>query len=305
MNPVGQSLRRNFTVACVVHVVLIGGLVLTEYFWSGPSRAKAAFVELVVPADILGDLPEGPGHGRGAWAPPPAEPAEPAGPSEATFTPEEKPAPPAPPAPAPGEIAVPRKVVKETKPVKKPVAPAPTKPAPVKSGASAIKTGASPAKSGHPSAADYRAKFAKALAAGGGQAGGTPFGDNKPAGGGDGQKKYGRPGSPDGAENGVVGGMGKGTPYWWYYQHVHDRMYEAWERPAGAANWDKKLMATVLLRVARDGKILEVKLQDSSGNQLMDETAVAAAKKVPRLDPVPDGMKGDPVEISVNFSLEG
>jgi TonB family protein len=303
MKLVEQSLlRRNFTVACVLHVALIGGVVLTDQFWNGPSHAKATMVDLVVPADILGDLPEGPGHGRGAWSPPAKlPPSELPGPNEAAFTPEEKPAPKAPPAPEPGEIAVPKKVVKETKPVKKPVVAATKTAKPV---ATTAKNTGTATKSG-PSASDIRAKFSKALAAGGGSAGGTPYGDNKPVGGGDGKKRYGRPGSPDGAENGVVGGMGKGTPYWWYYQHVHDRMYEAWERPAEAANWDKKLMSTVMLRVARDGKILEVKLQDPSGNKLMDETAVAAAKKVPRLDPLPDGMKGDTVDISVNFSLEG
>lgn len=320
MITVEQSFRRNFTVACVAHVALIGGLVLTNQFWNGPSHAPATAVELVVPADILGDLPEGPGHGRGPAAPPSPEPP---GPSAPAYTPEEQPVPaptpkaaPAPaPAPEPGEVLVPSKTVKETKAVKKPVVAAPktTKPVTVvakPATATAKPTGAK--ESTGPSAAEIRAKFAKALASGGGgggagsgSAGGTVSGDNKPAGGGDGKKRYGRPGSPDGAENGVAGGMGKGTPFWWYYQHVHDRMYEAWERPAEAAHWDRKLMSTVVIRVARDGKILEVKLQDSSGNKLMDETAVTAARKVPRLDPLPDGMKGDTVDISVNFSLEG
>ncbi len=308
MTSVEQSLRRNFTLACVAHLALIAGVVVTERFWSSTSHARATMVELVVPADILGDLPGGPGHGRGAWSPPAAPPIpELPGPTEATFTPEGKPAP-APKAPPavttdPGEVLVPKKTVApvaKTSPAAKKPADAPkTTPSatPSKTTGAAGSTGAT--------AADIRAKFAKALLAGGGTAGGTPYGDNKPAGGGDGKIRYGWPGSPDGAANGVVGGVGQGTRHWWYYQHIHDRMYEAWERPPAAANWDRKLMATVLIRVARDGRIVDVKLQSTSGNRQLDETALAAARRVTRLEPVPNDLRGDPVEITVNFQLEG
>ena len=82
-------------------------------------------------------------------------------------------------------------------------------------------------------------------------------------------------------------------------------MYEAWEQPGKSADIDKKLVTTILLRVARDGRIDGVKLQHSSGNELMDNSALSAARSVPKLDPLPEGLGGDFAEISVNFRLEG
>ena len=135
--------------------------------------------------------------------------------------------------------------------------------------------------------------------------GGSPYGDNKPAGGGTGVSKYGHLGSPDGTADGIAGGIGKGSQFWSYYMHVHDRMYEAWDQPGQAVSFDKKLVTTVVLHVARDGRIEGVRMEHSSGNKLMDDSAIAAAHNVPRLDPLPNGLGGAFAEISVNFRLEG
>ena len=114
-----------------------------------------------------------------------------------------------------------------------------------------------------------------------------------------------RSGSPDGAADGIAGGVGKGSQFWSYYMHVHDRMYEAWDQPGQATSLDKKLVTTIVLHVARDGRIEGVRLEHPSGNKLMDDSAMTAAHSVPRLDPLPDGLGGDFAEISVNFRLEG
>jgi TonB family protein len=86
---------------------------------------------------------------------------------------------------------------------------------------------------------------------------------------------------------------------------VHDRMYEAWDQPGQSTSLDKKMVTTIVLRVARDGRIDGVKMQHSSGNKLMDDSVMTAVHSVPRLDPLPDGLGGDFAEISVNFRLEG
>ena len=323
MSALEKRFRRNFVLACVVHVALIGGIVLFEGVINNARSNAPTPVELITPADILGDLPKGEGQGRGAYAPPPPEaPSEPAAPPTAAPT-----APPAAPPPAPEEpvapkvkapppetkspddIAIPKKPTKEVKktadaPAKKTVASANTK-----STTNTVKAvaGAKPAAKTGPSstaesAASYRQRFASALAS---AEGGTPGGNNRPAGGGTGESKYGRLGSPDGSPDGIAGGIGKGSQFWSYYMHIHDRMYEAWEQPGQAVGYDKKLVATVLLRIARDGRIDAVRLQHSSGNKLMDDSAVAAAHSVPRLDPLPEGLGGAFAEISVNFRLEG
>ncbi len=125
MSTIEKRFRRNFVVACLVHAALIGGIIVFEgAFRRAQSNAPIA-VELITPADILGDLPTGTGNGRGAYTAPPPEPAHqpeaaPAGPAEAPATPEPPVAPKAKVAPpettGPNEIAVPKKqAAKESK----------------------------------------------------------------------------------------------------------------------------------------------------------------------------------------------
>jgi outer membrane biosynthesis protein TonB len=348
MNEGNHRFRRNFIACAVVHGVLIGALVLGEAFIAHNQNGPPAVVELITPADILGDLPKGDGYGRGAYTPPkqisPAESSQHGnGPSEATMASDEQPAPPQPavktPQPAektppatpkaapvePGEIAIPKKGT----PTKKTATASPdkiganTNPARSTSkNSGATSNAGTAAKSGNTTkttakqastksgtgdgngtggADAIRQRLASALQA---QEGGTPYGDNKPAGGGTGVSKYGRLGSPDGAENGVAGGVGKGTPFWWYYQQVHDRLYEGWDQPGEALNWDKRIVTTLSIRVARDGRVVAALLKNSSGNKLMDDSALAAANSVPRLDPLPEGLGDEFADILVNFRLE-
>ncbi len=321
MSTIEKRFRRNFIVACLAHAALIGGIVFFEGALHRAQSNVPTAVELITPADILGDLPTGTGNGRGAYTAPPPEPAHqpeaaPSSPAETAVTPEQPVVPKvraATPEPSdPNEIAIPKKPV--AKELKKPVDTT-TKKAiasdqAVQKSASATKKAVATAKSstqtgsgsGTESAASIRRRFTSALAS---ADGGSEGGDNRPAGGGTGESKYGRLGSPDGTADGIAGGVGKGSPFWSYYLHVHDVMYGAWDQPGKSADIDKKLVTTVLLRVARDGRIDGVRLAHSSGNQLMDDSALAAAHSVPKLDPLPEGLGGDFAEISVNFRLEG
>jgi TonB family protein len=318
MSTIEKRFRRNFVVACLVHAALIGGIVVFEgAFHRAQSDAQIA-VALITPADILGDLPTGAGNGRGAYTAPPPEPARQPEGGSAGGTAEMLAAPVQPVAPRPkaapveqsdpNEIAISRKpVVKESK---KP-ADAVTVGKAAEKSVSATKKAVAVAKSSATqsgtastaeTAAAIRHRLESALAS---AEGGSEGGDNRTAGGGTGESKYGRVGSPDGAADGIAGGVGKGSPFWSYYLHVHDVMYEAWDQPGKSAEIDKKLVVTVLLRVARDGRIDGVRLAHSSGNELMDDSALTAAHSVPHLDPLPEGLGGDFAEISVNFRLEG
>ncbi len=313
MRAIEHSFRRNFVVALVMHVGLIAGIVFCEGFLFAARKTSAEFVQLITPGDILGELPKGPGMGRGEYAPPsePVRSDAAAGSNEAIFTPEERPAPQPKAAPQSAtdrndifipKQSTPKPQVKTTQTTPKPsqlrAKPTATKTTATSKLASKPTSGTAPAVS----ADAIRQRFAKALATTGDGTAGTPYGDGKRAGGGTGNSSA--IGSPDGSPFGVVGGIGKGTPFWWYYQQVHDKMYEAWEQPGQALNWDKGLMATVMIRVARDGRITDVSLKNSSGNKLMDNSALAAARRVLRLDPLPQGLGGEFAEISVNFQLE-
>jgi len=317
MNAPDPRYRRNFILALTLHAGIIGGLVAWEHFLSDAGLAQTSGE--IIQADILGELPAGDGPGRGLYkAPEPPGPApaaqapaaaaaEPAtaqnSPEDEAAAPEAKAVSQPQPKPAPDEIAVPTK-----KTSKKPVAE--SKPATTASGKkTTTTTAATPAKiakatagtgSGKSSSAEeIRNRFAKAL---GSSANGTPYGDGRAAGGG--TSKSGKIGSPNGLAEGEVGGIGQGTPNARYLQHVHDVLYEAWEQPGSAL--DKRLITTIHLRIARDGSIAEASVKIGSGNKLMDESVLAAVRKVPRLEPPPAILvHGEYAVIPVNFSVEG
>jgi TonB family protein len=200
----------------------------------------------------------------------------------------------------PDEIAIPRKKTAVSKKTPKDTATANAKSA--TDTKVATKTKKAGGTSSVENADEIRRRFASALKAAGDGEGGTAYGDGKVAGGGTGKSNH--LGSPDGSPDGVPGGVGQGTPFWKYFQGVHDQMYEAWEQPGSAL--DKKLIATVMIKVARDGSITDVELQRSSGNKLMDDSAVTAARKVLHLEPPPDSLvRGSTADITVDFQVEG
>ena len=145
---------------------------------------------------------------------------------------------------------------------------------------------------------EIKNRFAKLF---GSSDGGTPYGDGRKAGGGTGTT--GKIGSPNGREDGAVGGIGQGTPNASYYLHIHDVLYEAWDQPGNAT--DKHLVTTVTLKIARDGSIADASVKIGSGNKLMDDSVLAAVRKVPRLDPPPAALvRGEYAVIAVNFQVE-
>jgi TonB family protein len=288
--------KRNFVIATILHVAILGSVILWENFIGGFGRPAMASVSLYTPADILGDMPKGEGYGRGNYKPPEPAGGEPSsGPSEQMSPPDETRAPQ--PKAAADDVMIPKKAAtKKPTPVAKPATNAKSTTVRKPATAATAKTGAGTAKG--PSAADIKNRFAKALAA---AEDGTPYGDGKKAGGGSGKGPI---GSPNGSPDGVVGGVGQGSRNWKYFEHVHDVMYEAWEQPGTAL--DKKLIATVQVLVARDGTITDVSLRIPSGNKVMDESVVAAARKVHQLDPPPDDLvRGSAAAITVDFQVEG
>ena len=81
-------------------------------------------------------------------------------------------------------------------------------------------------------------------------------------------------------------------------------LYEAWEQPS--AGVDKNTLTTIQLRIAKDGSIVDASMQVGSGSKIMDESVLAALRKVSRLDPPPDGLlHGEFAVISIKFGLEG
>ena len=120
-------------------------------------------------------------------------------------------------------------------------------------------------------------------------------------------------GTKPGATSGGTGdGTGKGktgtgkdamSTYGWYTDMLHDRYYSRWEQPVGIG---QDVIATVKLRILKDGTIEKHDLVKSSGNPQMDESVMSAVEKVQQIDPLPAGLgNGEYFDLNVAFKVGG
>ncbi|MDX2227193.1 MAG: TonB family protein [Verrucomicrobiae bacterium] len=75
-----------------------------------------------------------------------------------------------------------------------------------------------------------------------------------------------------------------------YFMHIKNSMTEAWDQPTALLTGGKTLRSGIRLSIARNGAITGASLSRSSGNSQWDQSALDAAKKVARLNPLPDGL---------------
>ena len=118
-----------------------------------------------------------------------------------------------------------------------------------------------------------------------------------------------KPGTAVGSGGGNRGGAGhagggnKESDFGWYHSMIHDRFYSRWEQPTSIISSDRKFIATVKIRIEKDGRISNVSLANPSGNVVMDESVMTAARRVTQIDPLPAGLGGEFYEVKINFEL--
>ncbi len=105
---------------------------------------------------------------------------------------------------------------------------------------------------------------------------------------------------------GTSGGSGSGgggamDPYSLYYAAIYSALYDVWQQPSGLAG--KGLSVTALLRVARDGTILERRILRKSGNSVMDSSVQNAIEAVNRFPQFPPELGFATKDITVEFVL--
>jgi TonB family protein len=90
-------------------------------------------------------------------------------------------------------------------------------------------------------------------------------------------------------------------PYSLYYSAIYSALYEVWQQPSGMAG--RGLSVTALLRVARDGSILEKRIIRKSGNSIMDSSVQNALEAVNRFPAFPPELGLATKDITVEFML--
>jgi protein TonB len=332
-----RDFRRNFIFSTILHVGMIGSVLLLAAF-APKNPERPVWIELG-----SGGEPGGGGGGDdkeagGAPAPgPDAEPAPPPPPAAAAqpevkepvapkHEPEPKPEPVKPPetkkpdikrAELPTDLPkkVERKVIEKPKPEPKVVAqPKKAEPGKIerstklvtrpKQGATTsttqgvvggIKggTGRTVGSSGRNfNAGAFRSKVLGMV--GGGVGTGTGTGRGKSG-----------PGFGTGIGRGIGPGTGTGglpSEFGWYYAMIKMAMDEAWQQPSQLPG---RLTCVVTIRIQRDGTISHAWFGRRSGDDVMDESALSAAKNVRRIAPPPQGLcNGQYVDVPVEFELK-
>ena len=93
------------------------------------------------------------------------------------------------------------------------------------------------------------------------------------------------------------------SSYSWYNTFIQSKMYNLWKRPTRDAV--KKDTATTLIsfRVYRDGHIESIRLKESSGSKIMDDSALQAVRAADPLPPLPEGFKVRYEDLAILFEL--
>jgi TonB family protein len=99
---------------------------------------------------------------------------------------------------------------------------------------------------------------------------------------------------------GLVGQLDGTFPFPWYLQYVQDTLTNNWGRMTSAQG-----RVGVYFRIRRDGRIEGLRVETSSGNGALDQSAELAVKRVNRLNPLPDGFEGDSLGVRFWFTYLG
>ncbi len=269
-----HQFRRVYAGTAITHLVVIGAFVVVQFFLMGARPLKMR--EEITMIDLSG--PAGGGGEPGPVAPVPPKPPD-------VKIPDDIPPPPDPPKDV---IHEPIKPKQPTKVKAKPKQPTPQVKAPTPPRTNLVAKAKSKTKGPKLTADQIRALLSGAA---------HTVGSSKSRG------VSGRAGYGAAIGGGGGGGGGADSPVAWYYAMVKQIMYEAWQQPSGLANAGNPI-ATVTIRVKRDGTISDWQMSRPSGNKIMDDSVKRAVQAVRRLKPLPPQFIGPSQDISIEFELQ-
>jgi TonB family protein len=84
---------------------------------------------------------------------------------------------------------------------------------------------------------------------------------------------------------------------------IQDRFKATWQQPTSIVRSSQDFVTKLKIRIGRDGTILNREIAVPSGNTVMDESVLAAARQVTQIDALPAGLNA-PFEIAIDFKLD-
>ena len=119
-----------------------------------------------------------------------------------------------------------------------------------------------------------------------------PAGTN-PAGSGGGHSA--RDGPKNGAEEAAKVNM--------YLVMLQKHLYGIWQQPTSILQAGQHLVTTIKIRIEKDGTISNVTLETSSGNSIMDDSVMQAARRLQKIDPLPSSIKDSFYDVPIDIEL--
>lgn len=91
-------------------------------------------------------------------------------------------------------------------------------------------------------------------------------------------------------------------PYTYYLRLIHAKIDERWIRPGGPLTRSER--AVVLFEILPDGDVRNVKVEQRSGNERLDQSALRAIQDASPFPPLPQEFKGSHLRVHFGFDSE-
>lgn len=88
-----------------------------------------------------------------------------------------------------------------------------------------------------------------------------------------------------------------------YLRVMWERIRGEWVLPPGVMPSDRWL-AVVHLRILKNGKLMDIRMEKSSGNAYFDRSVLRAIQKADPLPPFPPGIREESIEVGIRFHAQ-
>ena len=108
-------------------------------------------------------------------------------------------------------------------------------------------------------------------------------------------------GVPGPGPGGGGGGGAANLRFSGYYRSLYEKIYQSWILPDYVTEKEGSREVIVVIKIQRDGRILEANFEKASGNRQLDASVMNALKKADPLPPLPDDFRESFLEIGIRF----